>query len=131
MQKCAQWVCYNLRIVVPSRDVRVGPRGVQQLVQGRIDALMVMPGSRSAGMRAVLTESPDLPIVAVSPERPTELPTVCCDEAAAVGLVVDHLHTLGHRRIVRFGPGQAPAGGSPPTREQALLSAALVRMMPR
>jgi DNA-binding LacI/PurR family transcriptional regulator len=96
-------VGYNLSLVVPSEKQRASVRGVEQVRELRIDGLIMGPtGSRSENTR-VLVESPDLPIAAVMPQVPTDLPSLTIDEEALVELLIGHLAALGHRKVLYLG----------------------------
>ncbi len=50
------------------------------------------------------------------PELQTALPSVFPDVEMGMGMLIDHLQTLGHRRLLYFGPQQKP--GSDQARHQ-------------
>jgi LacI family transcriptional regulator, galactose operon repressor len=117
-------VGYNLAIVVPGEQGRAGGRGVLQVREGRLDALVLCPTEVREDLVSVLKEAPELPIVAIEPTIPTQLPTVRFDHRAAGGMIVDHLAKLGHRHLLWFGPEERYKDAHADDRALALQAAA-------
>ncbi|WP_415856298.1 LacI family DNA-binding transcriptional regulator [Sinomonas sp. G460-2] len=86
-----------------------GPRrsegeALQSLLDLNVEAILVLaPESED-------TELLDLPVPAVSvlqPQYRPRLASVATDEAAGIGLAIEHLRRLGHRRIAHVDGGSA------------------------
>jgi len=100
---------YNLALIVPrGKDRGARQRGIEQIRELRIDGMVLLPVGGSRERSATLREAPDLPIAAVMPEQPTALPTVRPDVELGIRMLVDHLHALGHRELLYFGPDAGP-----------------------
>lgn len=90
--------------VAPSRDER---SAVQALRRERCDALVLLGPGLSSGALAAL--GADVPTVVVA--RRSDAPgvgSVHGDDELGVALAVDHLVSLGHRRLVHVDGGTAP-----------------------
>jgi LacI family transcriptional regulator len=98
------FVGYNLALIGPGLQERAVERGIQQLQQRRLDALIVPAVLSSVRLHRLVTEPPDLPIVLIEHEGPSTLPVVHYDEAAGVQRAVEHLAELGHRDVLWLGP---------------------------
>lgn len=98
------FVGYNLALIGPGTEERAVDRGVRQLQQRRLDALIVPAVLSSVRLTHLLAEAPDLPIVLVEHEGASAFPVVHYDEAAGVRVAVEHLAALGHRSLLWLGP---------------------------
>jgi LacI family transcriptional regulator len=98
------YVGYNLALIGPGTEERAVDRGVRQLQQRRLDALIVPAVLSSVRLNRLLVEAPDLPIVLVEHEGVSAFPVVHYDEAAGVRVAVEHLAGLGHRGLLWIGP---------------------------
>jgi LacI family transcriptional regulator len=76
----------------------------QQLLDQRVDGLIVQPLDPSAGIWAELTES--LPVVSIGDplEGGGAVGEVLFDNKLGVSMALGHLHALGHRRVVVLTP---------------------------
>jgi len=98
------FVGYNLALIGPGVEERAVERGIQQLQQRRLDALVVPAVLHSVRLSRLATEPPDLPIVLIEHDGVTTLPVVHYDEAAGVRRAVEHLAGFGHRELLWLGP---------------------------
>ena len=114
------FVGYNLALIGPGTQERAVDRGIRQIQQRRLDALVV-PGvlMRSPDRIQRLVQVQDLPIVLVEHDGAGTLPVVSYDEAEGVRRAVAHLAGLGHRELLWLGPG----GEGPQLREQHFTTA--------
>src|SRR4051795_11985849 len=97
-----------LSTVTRSRDEQ---RAVETLVDSRCEALVLLGPDASAAWLTALDRQ--LPVVVVGRPVPSAgVDVVRASDDEGVGLVIDHLVGLGHRRIayVEGGPGVIPAG---------------------
>jgi LacI family transcriptional regulator len=115
------FVGYNLALIGPGVSERAIDRGVRQLQQRRLDALIVPAVLRSASLTQLVQRPLELPIVLVEHDGPSTMPVVHYDEAEGVRRAVRHLAELGHRHLLWLGPQQ---DGHTRTRED-LFDAAL------
>ncbi len=97
------FVGYNLALIGPGTSERAVERGVRQLQQRRLDALVVAAVLQSESLSRLVHEAPDLPIVLIEHEGPSQLPVVHYDEAEGVRRAVEHLARLGHRDLLWLG----------------------------
>lgn len=98
------FVGYNLALIGPGVEERAVDRGLHQLQQRRLDALIIPAVLSSVRLHHLVTEPPDLPIVLIEHDGPSTLPVVHYDEAAGVRRAVEHLAELGHRELLWLGP---------------------------
>lgn len=115
---------YNLSLIVPSRHQRANQRGLEHLVECRIDGLILPPCNLLPENTRLLREAPLRPIVAVQPPLPTELPVVTYGGQEFIALAVEHLHALNHRRLLYLGPGWTDEADPIFAREHHFLAAA-------
>ena len=83
-------------------------RAAETLVRDRCEALIMIAPSLGMGRLRVLAD--EVPIVAVA--RPLSCPgvdVVRIDDQGGIVMAVDHLVSLGHRRIVHVDGGTAPS----------------------
>lgn len=115
------FVGYNLALIGPGHQERAVDRGIRQILQRRLDALVV-PGvlMRTAEAIQRLVKAQHLPIVLVEHDGAGTLPVVGYDEAEGVRRAVAHLAGLGHRDLLWLGPD----GSGPQQREQFFMQAA-------
>lgn len=100
------FVGYNLALIGPGTHERAIERGIRQLLQRRLDALIVPAVLSSVRLSTLIREPPDLPIVLIEHDGPSALPVVHYDEAEGIRRAVQHLAGLGHRRLLWLGPDQ-------------------------
>jgi DNA-binding LacI/PurR family transcriptional regulator len=100
------FVGYNLALIGPGTEERAVARGIHQLQQRRLDALIIPAVLSSVRLSNLITEAPDLPIVLIEHDGKTDFPVVHYDEAEGVRRAVAHLAGLGHRRLLWLGPDQ-------------------------
>ncbi len=98
------YVGYNLALIGPGIEERAVDRGVRQLQQRRLDALIVPAVLSSVRLHKLIGEAPDLPIVLIEHDGDSAFPVVHYDEAAGVRTAVEHLAGLGHRELLWIGP---------------------------
>jgi DNA-binding LacI/PurR family transcriptional regulator len=98
------FVGYNLALIGPGVEERAVDRGVNQLQQRRLDALIVPAVLSSVRLNKLIGEAPDLPIVLIEHDGASGFPVVHYDEAAGVRTAVEHLAGLGHRELLWLGP---------------------------
>jgi LacI family transcriptional regulator len=77
---------------------------LQAAQEKRVDGLVVPPFLLSPA-RVKQLEASDVPIVLVAYPKATQLPTVEVDDEAGAVQEVEHLHRLGHRRMLWVAPG--------------------------
>lgn len=80
----------------------------ETLLRDRVDSLiMVAPSTGVARLRVL---SDEVPVVTVArPISSTAVDIIRIDDGGGVGLAVDHLVSLGHRRIAHVDGGAAPS----------------------
>jgi DNA-binding LacI/PurR family transcriptional regulator len=120
VEEQTHFVGYNLAIIGPGHQERAIDRGVRQIRQRRLDALVVPGVLSSVRHNRVLGENRDLPIVLVESDGIGDLPVVTYDEAEGVRRAVAHLAALGHRDLLWLGPA---CDGNPNLREQLFIKA--------
>ncbi len=98
------FVGYNLALIGPGVEERAVDRGVHQLQQRRLDALIVPAVLSSVRLHKLIGEQPDLPIVLIEYDGASAFPVVHYDEAAGVRTAVEHLAELGHGELLWLGP---------------------------
>ena len=108
---------YNLTIIGPGKTERAPDRGVRQLLQRRLDGLVVSGVLTSINSSRLLQEEPLLPVVLAEYESPTQIPVVTYGEQEGVALGVSHLAELGHRELLWLGPDNP----GPARREQMFI----------
>lgn len=95
-----------LSAVVGAVDDR---RATETLLRDRCEALVMIAPALGMGRLRVLAD--EVPIVAVA--RPLSCPGIDViridDQGGGIGMAVDHLVSLGHRRIVHVDGGSAPS----------------------
>lgn len=76
------------------------------IATSNVDAMLLLNLEIGDPRIALMQENPQMPVLAVADASITGgLPTLTSDDAAAVGIAVQHLYDLGHRRIARVaGP---------------------------
>jgi LacI family transcriptional regulator len=104
IEAVTHFVGHNLALIGPGQSERAVARGVRQLQERRLDALIIPAVLGSPRLTQLIDEAPDLPIVLIEHDGPTALPVVHYDEAEGVRRAVAHLAQLGHRRLVWLGP---------------------------
>jgi LacI family transcriptional regulator len=109
-------------IIGPVLEERSPERALLGLRQGRFDGLVVPGVILRRGSRVFLEQVNDLPIVVISPRRPTALPTVEFNEAAGVRLAVESLVKLGHRELLWLGPHRPGSPEVANLREQMFMT---------
>jgi DNA-binding LacI/PurR family transcriptional regulator len=94
----------TLSAVTPRRDEH---RAIAGLLQDRCEALILLgPQSRASALAAIAAR---MPVVAMLREvRQPAVDVVRTDEARGLHQAVDHLVTLGHRRIAHVDGGRIP-----------------------
>ncbi|MFP4380400.1 MAG: LacI family DNA-binding transcriptional regulator [Candidatus Sumerlaeia bacterium] len=99
MQERYQFIAIGAR-----EEQSITETGLQFLREGRIDGLVVPDYIRFIGDLDILrqTESP----VVIIGEMETDFPSVRLDERSGIAKAVEHLHELGHRRVLWAGPDQ-------------------------
>jgi len=107
---------YNLALIVPSATDRAAVRGVVQVRELRVDGLVIWTRSPDVPTKTIFEEAPDLPLAVVLPAVATSLPSVSYDAASLMVMPIDHLASLGHRRLLYFGPDMGP--NSPDARDR-------------
>ncbi|WOQ17106.1 LacI family DNA-binding transcriptional regulator [Raineyella sp. W15-4] len=98
----------DLGLVVGVSDPsgRRDERTVNDLLAARVDALIMISGTMPGSELRALSRT--IPLVSAT-RAVTGVDSVIVDEAAAGALVVDHLVSLGHRRIVHLAPTWRPS----------------------
>ena len=100
----AQGYDLALSSVTPSRDERAA---VGDLIRERCEAAVLLGSRMAAPDLAALTAR--MPIQVVARPSGTDLVgSVRTDDTAGIEAAVDHLISLGHRRILHIGGGDAP-----------------------
>ncbi|BAJ27320.1 MULTISPECIES: LacI family DNA-binding transcriptional regulator [Kitasatospora] len=86
---------------------------IETLLSGRVDGLLVVPVSAAASGAAVRAAAGRAPVVLFDRwARGSGTVAVTLDNAAAMGLLLDHLDGLGRRRIAMVAAGQASSSGA-------------------
>jgi DNA-binding LacI/PurR family transcriptional regulator len=114
-----RFVGQNLAIIGPGHEERATDRGMRQIMQRRIDGLVVAAVLQSIRQTRLYVEQPKLPVVLVEHEPTCAFPVVHYDEAAGIVVAVQHLASLGHRELLWLGPDQE----GPRRREQHFIQA--------
>ena len=96
---------YNLALIGPSREERGVERGVRQIMQRRLDGLVV-PGVLLHSGRNLTLPRP-LPLVVVEHPGIGDIPLVNYDEVEGLKRALAHLVALGHRDLLWLGPKQS------------------------
>lgn len=97
-------------VLIGPRDGQTAlQRGVAELRQCRMDAL-VIPGNllHDSDISSGLLET-DAPVVVLLHDGPTSCPVLGIDQVAGAKLMVEHLTSLGHRRVLWVGPSDGRA----------------------
>jgi LacI family transcriptional regulator len=98
---------YALLVMSSNHDPETEAANVRHLNSRRVDAVLVSPSREDdPGLLAALAEF-DGPIVAIEcePRTPLAVDAVCADHRGGMREAVDHLFSLGHRRIAALtGP---------------------------
>ncbi len=98
-------------------------RAQRAISQRRIDGLII-PGVLPAVVgHPLLSRFTGTPVVAIEYREPTDVPVIDWDEAAGLRLIIDHLLTLGHRRILWLGRENASNPATVGHREALFLKA--------
>jgi LacI family transcriptional regulator len=90
---------YLMAIIGPDPTTRAPDRALMGVKQRRFDGIIVVGPVIRADMSNFLREPTDSPVVIIQPKEDTVHPTVVFNEAKGIGLAVQHLVDLGHRRI--------------------------------
>jgi LacI family transcriptional regulator len=101
------FIGYNLALIGPSREERGVERGVRQIMQRRLDGLVV-PGVLIRPGRTLAQPQP-LPVVMIEHAGIGDIPLVNYDEVEGLNRAIAHLVALGHRDLLWLGPGQDDA----------------------
>jgi DNA-binding LacI/PurR family transcriptional regulator len=117
VQELASELGYQLLLGAGGRLARRERAALATLLEYRVDGLiLVSPRMRAADIAGAAAE---VPVVVVGRQlRGLDGDSVLIDERHGTGLVLDHLTSLGHERIVHVGAGRG-AGG--PQRRSAYL----------
>jgi DNA-binding LacI/PurR family transcriptional regulator len=102
---------YQVILASGRRSAAFESRAIDTFLASRVDGIIVT-GCRlpATHLNAIAAE---VPIVSVGRTmRASLVGTVCTDDSAGARLAVDHLHSLGHRRIAHIDGG-AGAGSAP------------------
>ncbi|MBA3700503.1 MAG: LacI family DNA-binding transcriptional regulator [Planctomycetes bacterium] len=119
------FVGYNLALIGPGTQERAVARGIRQLQQRRLDALIVPAVLSSVRLSNLISEAPDLPIVLIEHDGSSAFPVVHYDEAEGVRRAVAHLAGLGHRQLLWLGPDQDGRRGRADQFREAVQAAGL------
>ncbi|HYG73843.1 MAG TPA: LacI family DNA-binding transcriptional regulator [Planctomycetota bacterium] len=95
---------YNLALIGPGINENAADRGLKQIQQRRLDALVVAAVLPSVAGSRLITEQPKAPVVLMEYEGTTQLPNVTYGEAEGVQKAVKYLAEFGHKEIVWLGP---------------------------
>jgi LacI family transcriptional regulator len=90
-------------IVGPIGQDRAPDRAYAGISQRRFDGMVVLALSVNPDLTSFMSGSPAAPVVSVHWPGPTKIPNILSDEAAGVGLAIDHLAELGHRNLMYVG----------------------------
>jgi len=101
---------YNLTIIGPGQAERAPDRGLRQILQRRLDGLVVAAVLPSIRTSRLICEQPSVPVVLVEFDGPAQLPVVTYDEEQGIAKAVKHLLELGHRKLLWLGPATDGAG---------------------
>ena len=102
---------YQLSIIGPTRGEGALELAFRYLRERRIDGLVV-PAEVRRELWAPLLAGSASPVVLVGHAEATVVPVVDYDSGAAIAQAVEHLASLGHRRVLWYGP-VAPPGHTP------------------
>jgi LacI family transcriptional regulator len=106
VESYTHYVGFNLALIGPSREERGVGRGVRQIMQRRLDGLVV-PGVLVRDERGkALSEGRQLPLVVVEHPGIGDIPVVDYDEIEGLRRAITHLAELGHRDLLWLGPGE-------------------------
>ncbi len=94
---------YSVTIIGPEKSASAPARGVNAIQQRRFDGLIIPAVTLERKGDPVLTDPPDVPIVAIETDVKTRLPVVDWDEAAGMAQAAEHLAGLGHRDVLWMG----------------------------
>ena len=120
VEMATHFVGYNLQLIVPSGDRRAMARGLEQLRQHRIDGLVVPHVSEGLEAARLLAEPLAWPIAVVQPPAVTDWPSIHFDHDRGMAMLVEHLASLGHRRLLWLGPEMMVANNKAGGREATL-----------
>jgi LacI family transcriptional regulator len=101
---------YNLTVIGPGLEERAPDRGLRQILQRRLDGLVVAAVLPSIRTSRLICEQPSVPVVLVEFDGVTKLPVVTYDEEQGIVKAVKHLIDLGHRKLLWLGPATDAAG---------------------
>jgi LacI family transcriptional regulator len=90
-------------IIGPLGKDRAPDRAYAGIKQRRFDGMVVLGSTVDPLKTSFMTTPPESPVVSIHYLGPTRIPNVLSDEAAAVGLAVDHLAERGHRKVLYVG----------------------------
>ena len=114
---------YAMTMIGADERVRALHRGIQAIRQRRIDGLVVLAALDTVPLAFDSTPVGREPVVVVEYSGPTQFPVVDWDLAYGVGLAIEHLVAMGHRRMLWLGPVQGP-DTPPQVREKLVMEAA-------
>jgi LacI family transcriptional regulator len=90
-------------IIGPLGKDRAPDRAYAGIKQRRFDGMVILGSSVNPLETSFMTTLSEAPVVSIHYPGPTRIPNILSDEAAAVGLAVEHLAELGHRKILYVG----------------------------
>ncbi len=99
-------------------------RGLNFIQERRLDGF-ILPGMLSKFQGRMGNELTDeIPVAVVEPGGPTRWSTVLFDEVSGIKQIIDHLFSLGHKRLLWLGPSEPIWATRTNVREQMVLRAA-------
>ncbi len=103
---------YSLLIANADRESESHTREIiRALLERRVDGMIVATAARSDDLIAELVESGVLMVLVNRATEGLPVPAILGDDIAGIGLAVDHLVDLGHRRIAHVaGPQHLSTG---------------------
>ncbi len=118
VESYTHYIGFNLALIGPSKEERGVGRGVRQIMQRRLDGLVV-PGVLVRDERGkALSAGRPLPVVVVEHPGIGDLPVVDYDEVQGLARALAHLAGLWHQDLLWLGPGEDSYGVS---REQLFI----------
>ncbi len=112
---------YALTMFGPSQGQCATEAGLQAVRTRRVDALVVAGELHSPESLLRLQNSQALPLVMTHPRFRAPTASVSYDDVAGTRLVIEHLASLGHRRLLWLGPAHYPPSDHQ-TREQHFIT---------
>ncbi len=115
---------YALLIHCCERDPRREFAQVRALIERGVDGLLITGSEHLPELPALMARY-NVPYVSqdISLDQPMG-PSIALDNAGALETAIDHLHTIGHRRIAVFS---GPVHNTPPVRDRLRGAAARIR----